>query len=479
MDGIQIKRDSWRLKTRPTAVQRTLLMKRTALLLLALTTGNFVAAEPAALEIATFQADVTPPLGSPLCHGNVQPAKQIVDRLSARGVILFDDDGPIVLCSVDWVAISNTAHDAFRQALAEAVGTQADRVAVHTMHAHDTPGVDFDAEEILAAHGLGGRMFDPAVTRQAIRRTAEAARQALQHRRRVTHVGCGLGRVERVASNRRILDSSGRCVMTRMSSCRNQKAIAAPEGLIDPDVRLLSFWDGDSPLVSLTYYACHPQSYYGRGGVSHDFVGMARAQREAALPEVAHIHFDGAGGNIAAGKYNDGSVENRPVLARRLAQGMKAAWDAIQKTPIDTSDIEWKTVPVSLPVRDTLVESKLLARLDDESLRLSERIFAAREIAWLRRMESGHRIPLGSLRVGRAWVLHMPGELCVEYQLAAQAMRADDFVLMAAYGDDGPCYICTKIAYSQGGYETGRVSRVAPEVEEVLTAAMRKMLQVE
>ena len=45
------------------------------------------------------------------------------------------------------------------------------------------------------------------------------------------------------------------------------------------------------------------------------------------------IYFDGAGGNVAAGKYNDGSPERRPVLAGRLAAAMKAAWEATKKTP--------------------------------------------------------------------------------------------------------------------------------------------------
>ena len=71
----------------------------------------------------------------------------------------------------------------------------------------------------------------------------------------------------------------------------------------------------------------------------------------------------------------------------------------------------------------------------------------------------------------------MPGELFVEYQLAAQKMRPDCFVAMSAYGDYAPGYIGTKIAYGQGGYETSqRATRVAPEVEAVLMGAMRKLL---
>jgi hypothetical protein len=73
--------------------------------------------------------------------------------------------------------------------------------------------------------------------------------------------------------------------------------------------------------------------------------------------------------------------------------------------------------------------------------------------------------------------LHLPGELFVEYQLAAQQMRPDSPVMMAAYGDYGPGYIGTAVAYTQGGYETGPVSRVAPAVEEVLMRAMRELLK--
>lgn len=93
-------------------------------------------------------------------------------------------------------------------------------------------------------------------------------------------------------------------------------------------------------------------------------------------------------------------------------------------------------------------------------------------------MNGGHQIPLSCLKLGNARVLHMPGELFVEYQLAAQRMRPDDFITMAAYGDYGPGYIGTKIAYGQGGYETGRVSRVAPKVENVLMDAMEELLKV-
>jgi hypothetical protein len=429
------------------------------------------------MRIATFNVDATPPLGSPVAYA---PARSIDDPLSARGIVLLGADRPIVLCAVDWIGIGNGGHDLWREKLAQAAGTTPDRVAVHALHQHDGPRCDFTAEELLAERGLEGKHFDPAFARDTIERAAAAIRQTIQNSQPVTHIGVGQAKVEKVASNRRILGPDGKVKIVRFSKATNPEAIAAPEGVIDPYLKLLSFWNGAKPIASITYYATHPQSYYGQGDVTAEFVGIARAMREAELPEVAHVHFNGAGGNIAAGKYNDGSPERRPILAERMAQGMRAAWEATVKTPITAADVDWRVRPVALPVGDHLNADQLQATLDDKKAEVAQRITAASRLAFVSRMNSGHKIELSCLRLGNAYVLHMPGELFVEYQLAAQKMKPDSTVFMAAYGDYGPGYIGTEIAYSQGGYETSqRASKVAPSVERVLMTAVEELLNGE
>jgi hypothetical protein len=135
-----------------------------------------IAVEP--LKVGTFQIDATPPLGSPLCDGLCPPAKEIVDRLSARGVVLVTDEKPIVLCAIDWVGTGNGGYNAWRKALAKAAGTTESRVAVHCLHQHDAPGCDFDAEDLLAAHGLAGAAFHVAFAHETIDRAAAAVREA-------------------------------------------------------------------------------------------------------------------------------------------------------------------------------------------------------------------------------------------------------------------------------------------------------------
>jgi hypothetical protein len=437
--------------------------------------GRSAMAEPAPLRVAVFRVDATPPLGSPVAYA---PARSIQDPLSARGIVLLGAGEPIVLCAVDWIGIGNGGHDVWCEELARAAGTTPDRVAVHALHQHDGPRCDFTAEDLLAAQGLGGKWFDAAFARQTIARTAEAIQKAIAQAEPVTHLGVGQAQVEKVASNRRILGPDGKVKIVRYSSCRDPEGIAAPEGVIDPILRMLSFWNGDHPIVCLSYYATHPQSYYGKGDVTAEFVGLARAQREKDLGGLLDVHFNGAGGNVAAGKYNDGSPEMRPVLAQRVADGLRKAWEATQKTPLAAADVEWRVRPVRLPLAPYLNAETLRKTLADTAVDQKQRLNAATDLALVERSAQGRAIELSCLRLGNAYVLHMPGELFVEYQLAAQQMKPEATVCMAAYGDYGAGYIGTEIAFTQGGYETSeRASNVAPQVEQVLMQGMRDLLK--
>jgi hypothetical protein len=308
-----------------------------------------------------------------------------------------------------------------------------------------------------------------------IHRAAEAVKRGIASARPATHYGWGVSRVKEVASNRRIMGPDGKVRAVRYTATKDPALRAEPEGVIDPEVSLLSFWNNDQPIAVLSYYACHPQSYYRTGIPSPDFPGIARFIRGQAVPEALHVHFNGAGGNVGAGKYNDGSKENRMMLAQRLADGMKQAFTATQKHPLTAEAVGWETVPVKLPVASHLQEDDLVRDLKKEPAR--GYVSKADQLAWVLRCKAGHAIDIACLRVGQARVLHLPGELFVEYQLAAKKMRPDLQVAMAAYGDYGPAYIGTTRAYAEGGYETGpRVSNVAPEVEPVLMGAMKTLL---
>lgn len=430
-------------------------------------------ASSAPVKIAVFDVDATPPIGSPLAY---DPVTAFDVPLSCRGVVIVGSGKPVVICAVDWIGIGSGGQDEFKLGLAKAAGTDSDHVAVHTLHQHDAPRCNFSADAMLEPHGVSGAKFNVDHAREVIRNAGKAISVALKNAQPATHYGIGRGIVEKVASNRRILGPDGKVQYIRWTATRSPKIRAFPAGTIDPELKMLTFWNDDECLAAVTWYATHPQSYYRTGMPTPDFPGLARNARQAASG-VPHIHFNGAGGNIGAGKWNDGSKKNRKILADRVADGMSKAWDGTTKHPLTTGDVAWSVVPVVLPVSKHLEPDKLKRTIADDKAKASDRFFAAKNLDWLQRCERGDTIGISCLTVGDARVLHLPGELFVEFQLNAQKLRPELFVAMAAYGDYAPGYIGTEIGYGQGGYETSPgASKTSPQVETVLMGAIRKLL---
>ena len=429
------------------------------------------------VRLATFDIDATPEVGMMMAYDPVRRVDEL--GLRCRGIVLLGSGQPIVLCAVDWIGIGNEGHDRFREVLAQAAGTTVDRVAVHTLHQHDAPRFDASAERLLIEAGVSDLGFyQSALARDVLQRLAVAVQRSLNRAVPISDFGYGVADVKEVASNRRLLGPDGKVRATRFTATRDPVLRAEPEGVIDPQLTSLAFYNGAEPVAVLTYYACHPQSYYRTGVPSPDFPGIARFMHGQDVPAALHVHFNGAGGNLGAGKYNDGSPENRLRLAERMADGMRQALKNQQRIPLAPALIDWQVEPVHLPVADHLDPVAMRRALTE--WKTTDFFGQPDRLAFWLRAQSGQPIELSCLSVGPVRVLHMPGELFVEYQLAAKAMRPDLTVAMAAYGDYAPGYIGTAIAYEQGGYETEpRSSNVGPGAEAVLLAGLRKLLQDE
>lgn len=427
-----------------------------------------------AFHLATFATDVTPPLGHPLCGGWIEPVRGVDDPLRALGIVLLGMGRPIVLCALDWCGIRNDAHEAWRKALAEAAHTVASCVAVQCVHPHNAPFADIEAEKLLQA-AKGPPSLDLKFHERAVTKAGDALKASLAHTVRFTHIGVGQAKVERVASSRRILGDDGKVKYVRYSATKEPKIRDEPEGLIDPWLKTLSFWDGDKPLAALHYYATHPMSYYGDGRVTSDFCGLARDKRRADQPGVFQVYFTGCAGNITAGKYNDGAKENRPVLRDRIYSAIKAAWDATTRQEV--TGWEWRVEPFTFTARSerTFGAEESRRMLENAKESKARRGNGAFQLAWLARID--RPIDLTCLDFGKVQVLHLPGEPFIEYQLKAQELRRDGFVCVAGYGDGGPGYIPTRKAYVEGGYEL-TVALAAP-CEEKLNKAMAKLLKAE
>ena len=427
------------------------------------------------LQLAPFRFDVTPPLGHSLCGGWIQPARQVDDELEALGFVLLGAGDPIVICALDWLSLLNRAHQQWRHVLAEAARTTPDRIVIQCVHQHDAPMVCLDTHQLVEAEGDLPHIVRLDFYDKCLERGRRAVQQALSQTRAVTHVAHGQAKVDKVASNRRIArDDNGRVVAERRSFCRDAQLRNMPEGLVDPWLKTVAFYNESEKLTACHYYATHPQSYYGDGRISSEFVGLARKRRQAEDPNCIHVYFTGCAGNISAGKYNDGSSEAKHILLDRLYDGILQSEAILRPVPI--GQVVWRTREILPRPCAVLARPALVEQLTNRYYPEVTRGRAAFMLSWLDRVQRGDSLLLSSLRINDISILHLPGECFVEYQLRAQKCWPAGFVATAAYGDGGPWYIPVKEEYDKGGYELTSTF-CESEVDDLLSCAVQELLE--
>ena len=432
-----------------------------------------------AVQLVLFSEDVTCPIGHPCMGGGIPVAAKIEDPLFARGFVLLGPVDPIVLVAIDWCEIRNEAYDLWRTTLAEAAHTTPERVIVASIHQHDTPIADFEAQRLLEKRKSPGGICQIDFVMQAIDRTARALADALKSPQTITHLGLGQAKVEKVASNRRWIDSHGKPQFGRGSYVSSAEARDAPEGTIDPWLKTISFWNDKRAVAALSCYATHPMSVYGRGLVSSDFVGLARAKRQAEDKSVFQIYASGCSGNVTAGKYNDGAPAHKSNLVDQMHAALAAAWKATKPYPLDK--LEYRVHRMRLEPRSSAGFS--VAELEQQLAAESTRKFgfdhclAAMGLSWRHRADRGQKIDVPCLDFGPALLTQMPGESYVEYQLAAQEERRDALVMTLGYGECATGYVPTEKHFEEHDSNLGDWCWVAPGCEKPMRDALRELLK--
>ncbi|MBT4865019.1 MAG: hypothetical protein HON53_07880 [Planctomycetaceae bacterium] len=405
------------------------------------------------LRVATFSAEITPRLGTPVGQGFIPVLQTAEHPLLARGILLKDSRTTCVICTLDLMEVHNESYDFLRQAIGKAAGVPASHVALHCLHQHTAPAISTAAQRLELAQEDPRRIATAEYLVDMADKISTAIRKSQQNWQSVTHIGTGQAKVERVASNRRLEQADG-TIRGRSSSTKSAPELRKlPEGLIDAWVRTVSFHEGDRAVAHLHYYASHPQSFYGDGRASYDVPGIIRQRLEKSTGAF-QLYLTGCGGDVAFGKYNDGSRKARAEIVNRLHKGIEQSIAGVKRQP--ARPMTWAVEPIKFPLRTDKAFSEAANRqvLANPEAKTSQRRKAAIALAWIERVKSGKPVGLSCLSIGRVRMLHLPGEPFVQYQLAAQKMRPRRFVCVAGYGDCGMGYIGGDRIYTdRGGYE--------------------------
>ena len=172
--------------------------------------------EAAELRVATFRCDVTPPLGF-VTSPSFKPLETIEHPLLAKGIVLDDGQHRYVLCAIDWCTLCNSTYDLFRQKVAEGAGTDPSRVAIHTVHQHTAPIADNDGYRRLLQTTDPPACPDLKFFETTADRLGATVKQSLGNLQAFDRIGAGQGRVDRVASTRRLIEKDGKVHHPRWS----------------------------------------------------------------------------------------------------------------------------------------------------------------------------------------------------------------------------------------------------------------------
>ncbi len=417
------------------------------------------------LRLATFKVDCTPPERFGIGFGVDDVEATVRDPLYMRGFILDDGELRVVLASLDFACLLNSAQDEMVQALAAAAETSPEHVIVHCVHQHDTPMINFEAGPFL-----GVDPFPRDWWQSQCGACASAAAACLPRLQTVVRVGHAETRLHGYASNRRIQGSDGQVKGVRFSRCPDPELVAAPVGIIDPMLRTLLFEGSAGKLIaSMSFYATHPQVSNGRGMYSADAPGEALRLIDEQVGDGLHAYFSGFFGNVTAGKYTSCTdLEGNLVrFGLRLAEGIFAnlrspLWETDPALSLQIASFAFPAAPADrdkatsdAPVADRLASATVLSCIE---------------------YPGNERYPVRLLRVGGNRLLLAGGEPFVEYQLFAQALVPDEFV--AAVGSCGDSFLYLPLAehLTQGGYEVSSFIWCTDEFESRFKAAIGDLL---
>lgn len=428
-------------------------------------------------SVRTFKIDVTPPLGDYLCGGLHETSQGIETPLYLRGVVISANSTKYVLGCVDYCYLRGRSHDRYVESLAAAAGVPVNQVVLHSNHVHDAPLIDEEGHATVEQYHKDLKLHNEEYFSRVLVSSRQGIESALAEPGiSITKIAFTSSPVEEFGSRRPVVDETGQC-QVRWSVCQDQELRNKPEGLIDPALDQINLYGDDGqPVVSMNFYASHPQVSDGRRMVSSDVVGVALDAFEQRNPGVFTLYFTGCAGNVTAGKYTTLDREqNRIKFGNRLFDAMQRAFE--KSLPGELNSMHWLDTEGSVSLSQIHGDEKHYEQIITTSTSNSERYLAALKLNRLRREVYTYPFRISRLVMNDASVLFMPTELCVEYQLYAKSICQGNLAV-AAYGDCYLNYVATAPAFDEGGYEVRpQWTEVDRKAEKQIKDQVDKVLQ--
>ncbi len=342
--------------------------------------------------------------------------------ISAKALALSNGKGTYLIIVCEIVGLTKSVNQKIRKIITDKTGIPFQNIVITGTHTHASPWVwDLQDEE---ARKQGFEVLDRDWMNKVIGNTVDAGIKAAQNMS-AYQIKFGVAETTGIVSNRVL-------PVTRWSICADDELRNAPEGIVDRNVRTISFHDSnDKPVFVFANLACHPSAYGGgkTTKVSPDFPYISENLLKEKYGENTTLaYWQGCAGNINSGKYvAEGSDEEAKTIGTNFFNSVNEAIKKSGRISGDNSTFEYIYEKFTLPVgkfvnnpgkarerfKNVCSEMKSQKNIDNESVFKWRRILKQLDVSLLsagKEME----IELQLFRFGNTDILFVPGEWFVQ-----------------------------------------------------------------
>ena len=393
-----------------------------------------------------------------------RPSGEVLQDIHAKALALEDETGAVtVLVTIDLLGFSRLLSDQVAERAWQEYGLSRDRIGLNFSHTHSGPVVGevlrsaypLKEEHLQVVRGYTKWVLDEIV--KVIGQSMESLSQA--------RLFFGQGSAGFAVNRRRVRTG--------------KRHLPGP---VDHDVPVLAVRGADGGLRAVVFgYACHA-TVLSDYQINGDWPGFAQESLQEKHPGAAALFVTGCGAD--ANPLPRRSVQLAKSYGQILAYAVDLVLDG-EMAPVRgplKSAFERVAVPFSKPPS----QRELEARVNRETgMAKRHAQFLLDRIEREGRLPGSYPYPIQVWQFGNDFTLiHLAGEVVVDYSLRLKASHGWDTVWVAGYSNEVFAYIPSLRVLKEGGYEGagamipyGQSGPFGAPVEEIIVEKVGQLME--
>lgn len=426
------------------------------------------------IEVGVAQIDITPdyPIRLNGYGSRRTESEGVIQRIWAKALVIgSDDDGPMVLITVENCGLPDEFTEEVSERLEQKAGISRENFVACFTHTHSAPCLTNAASFIFSSDILPEEQETIDRYTLHLANWMEAVAMEALTRRKPSRLAWNIG---------------------ELGFAKNRRTEGGP---VDHSLPVMRITDADGVLQAVwASYACHCTTLAGSDNhICGDWAGFAQEAIQKAHPDVTALITIGCGADANPESRMQPIPEGKQeVFETRLAyakeHGQALAHEVAHQLERDAKTLS--NVPTGVFERVNLPFDKLPTREEWEARAAQGGAVGYHAKKHLEMLQKGQQIKTDISYPVQAWtfgdelaVLFLASEVVVDFSLRLKKEFDATRLWVGAYANAFPGYIPSERVLAEGGYEGGgamiyfgQPTRFAPGVEQLVIDTVHQVL---